>query len=270
MSYLGSADTPKILTDDKEKIITKLRTEFLQKDLEQNTDITALKNLLAYLTEKRKADTLNKQVKEIKDYKLYDDIQNTFIQIEKNELYDTPLMLEWNVWRAMTMLDGGNVKANMAFDDFGKPLSVAQGNMADIVCDYGDYMLIVEVTMASGQKQYEMESEPVSRHLGKTKRDYSKPCYCLFVAPKINEACVAHFYALHKMNICYYGGKSVIIPLPLDIFRKMLEDSYKVNYKPNPKQVRSLFEYSEQCAMNCENENIWYKHIKEKAINWLA
>lgn len=55
----------------------------------------------------------------------------------------------------MTMLDGGNIKANLKFDDFGNPMSTAQGNMADIVCDYEDFGLTVEVTMQSGQKQYE-------------------------------------------------------------------------------------------------------------------
>ena len=45
-------------------------------------------------------------------------------------------MFEWNTWRAMTMLDGGNIKANLKFDDFGNPMSTAQGNMADIVCNY--------------------------------------------------------------------------------------------------------------------------------------
>ena len=68
-----------------------------------------------------------------------------------------------------------------------------------------DYMLIVEVTMASGQKQYDMEGEPVSRHLGKMKKTSGKPCYCLFIAPTINEACIAHFYTLHRTNISYYG-----------------------------------------------------------------
>ena len=39
------------------------------------------------------------------------------------------------------MLNGGNIKANLKFDDFGNPMSTAQGNMADIVCDYGDFGL---------------------------------------------------------------------------------------------------------------------------------
>lgn len=269
IAYLGSAYTPLLLTDDKQSLISKLHTEFPDAEVKPDLDIITLKNLLADLIEFRKKDNLRKQIKEIKDYKLYDDIQNTFKQIEKNELYDTPLMLEWNTWRAMTMLNGGDIKANLIFDDFSKPLSTAQGNLSDIVCDYGDFMVSVEVTMASGQKQYEMESEPVSRHLGKIKKTYGKPCYCLFIAPTINEACIAHFYALHNMNISYYGGKSVIVPVSLKLFQKMVEDSYKANYIPKPSQIRSFFEYSLKLAAECENENIWYDQIKKKALNWL-
>jgi hypothetical protein len=126
------------------------------------------------------------------------------------------------------MLDGGRIKANLKFDDFGKPMSTAQGNMADILCDYGDFGLTVEVTMQSGKRQYETEGEPVTRHLAKVKKETDKPAYCLFIAPNINETCIAHFYALHKINISYYGGTTTIIPLPLKVFIKMLEDSYNV------------------------------------------
>lgn len=269
VAYLGDSALPRLLTDDNSKLAERLRTEFQQVEFDPDADAGVLKELLAVLVEKRKKEALRNQVRAIKNYELYDDIQNTFAQIEKDELYDASLMLEWNTWRAMTMLDGGEIKANLIFDDFGKPLSTAQGNMADIVCDYGDFLLAVEVTMAGGQKQYEMESEPVSRHLGKLKKASGKPCYCLFVAPSINEACVAHFYALHNMNISYYGGKSVIVPLPLRIFRKMLEDSYNVGYKPNPAKVKRFFEYSESFARTCKDENSWYGQIEEKALHWL-
>ncbi len=269
INYLGDAAIPQLLTDDRQRLVAKLHAEFPQVAFNQEAEVSMLKDLLADLTEQRKADALSRQVDEIKDYKLYDDIQNTFRQIERKELYDAPLVLEWNMWRAMTMLDGGEIRANLNFDDFGKPLSAAQGNVADIVCDYGDYMLIVEVTMASGQKQYDMEGEPVSRHLGRMKKASGKPCYCLFVAPTINEACIAHFYTLHRTNISYYGGKSTIIPLPLEVFRKMLEDSYKVAYMPNPHQVRCFLEHSNELAEECVDENHWFEEIKKSAVTWL-
>lgn len=269
IEYLGNAALPRLLTDDRQKLLAKLHTEFPQIKFNEEVEIYALKDLLSDLTEKRKTDTLSRQVIEIKDYKLYDDIQNTFKQIEKKELYDAPLMLEWNTWRAMTMLDGGKIKANLNFDDFGKPLSTAQGNMADIVCDYGDYILIVEVTMATGQKQYDMEGEPVSRHLGKMKKTSGKPCYCLFIAPKINEACVAYFYTLHRTNISYYGGTSTIIPLSLNVFQKMLEDSYRVEYTPDFHQVRHFLEQSNELVETCVDENQWFEEINKLAVNWL-
>ena len=179
-------------------------------------------------------------------------------------------MLEWNTWRAMTMLDGGHIKANLKFDDFGNPMSTAQGNMADIICDYDDFGLTVEVTMQSGQRQYETEGEPVTRHLAKVKRETNKPAYCLFIAPNINDACIAHFYALHKMNISYYGGTSTIIPLPLNIFIKMVGDSYNADYVPEPKHIKQFFEHSNELANTTNNELEWYNGITQKALNWLT
>lgn len=269
IKFLGDAATPLLYTDDKERLLQRLGDEFPNVAIDRLWNVETLKDVLYDNIEIRKEAELNKQVAEIKNYKLYDDIQQVFRQIVNKELYDAPLMLEWNTWRAMTMLDGGDIKANLNFDDFGKPLSTAQGNMADIVCDYGDFKVIVEVTMASGQKQYEMESEPVSRHLGKMKTGNDKPCYCLFVSPTINDACIAHFFGLHHINISYYGGKSVIIPLPLDVFQKMLEDSYKASYTPNPTQVKRFFEQSVKIANSGCDEMEWYEKMKQTALKWL-
>lgn len=267
---LYNSTLPTLYTDN-EKILNQKLIEYSNLSF---SDIDKLsfhekKEILYEKIEANKQDILDKQILSIKDYKQYEDIMATFDDIEKKNVLDIPLMLEWNTWRAMTMLDGGTIRANLKFDDNGVPMSTAQGNMADIFCDYDDYGLIVEVTTASGQKQYEMEAEPVSRHLAKYKKEIKKDAYCLFIAPKINEACIAYFFMLHKTNIMFYGGKSIIVPLDINIFRKMLEDSYKVNYQPNSKQVRSLFDYSFEVAQRVDNELEWYTLVKEKALNWL-
>ena len=269
-AYLGNARTPSLYTDNKERLLKRIHDNFPDCKTDDNWNVETLKNLLAERLESRKEENIRQQVADIKNYKLYDDIQETYQQISDDSLYDAPLVLEWNTWRAMTMLDGGDIKTNLKFDDFGIPLSTAQGNMADIVCDYGDFMLTVEVTMASGQRQYEMESEPVSRHLGKLKTNTSKQCYCLFVAPTINDACVAHFFALQHLNIAFYGGTSTIVPLPLDVFRKMLEDSYKADYTPNPSHIRHFFEKTIEIAYNGCNEKQWFEEVKKEAICWLG
>lgn len=262
---------PILYTDNEEVLVQKL-TKYTSMSFSQirKLSIHEKKEQLFEAIEDKKQSILNQQIVNIKDYKQYDDIMNTFDDIEQKNVLDIPLMLEWNTWRAMTMLDGGTIKANLKFDDNGEPMSTAQGNMADIFCDYEEYGLTVEVTTAGGQKQYEMESEPVSRHLAKYKKETGKNTYCLFIAPKINEACVAHFFMLHKMNIAFYGGKSVIIPIDIKIFRKMLTDSYRADYQPNPKQLKSLFDYSLEVAEKTDNEVEWYTKVKEKALNWLA
>lgn len=268
--YLGNNLIPNLLIDNRELLLAKLKKEFAYSEKGSKLSIMELKDIFDAKTIARKEQIISTQISEVKDYKFYDDIQNTFTQIESKTMYDAPLMLEWNTWRAMTMIDGGNIKANLKFDDYGNPMSTAQGNMSDIVCDYGEFGLCVEVTLQVGQRQYEAEGEPVARHLAKLKKETNKAAYCLFIAPTINDACIAHFYALHKMNISYYGGTSVIIPLSLSLFRKMIEDSYKADYIPNPSNVRSFFESSTKIALETNDEKEWYKQIEHIASQWLS
>lgn len=270
VAYLGNPQLPTLFTDNRELLEQRIRTEFPQIQLSASTTLLELKDIFVDELESRKEQLITEQVTAIKDYRQFEEISSTFDQIIAKSLYDAPLMLEWNTWRAMTMLDGGNIKANLKFDDYGNPMSTAQGNMADIVCDYEDFGLTVEVTMQSGQKQYETEGEPVTRHLAKFKRETEKPAYCLFIAPNINDSCKAHFYALHKMNIQFYGGTSTIVPLPLSVFKKMVEDSYNANYVPEPRHVQRFFERSNELANSTDNEVDWYNGITERALNWLT
>ena len=270
VSYLGNAELPNLLTDNRELLEQKIRAEFPNILITERQTLRQLKEILAGELERRKEQILIEQVTAIKDYRLFEEINTTFNQILDSSLYDTPLMLEWNTWRAMTMLDGGNIKANLKFDDFGNPMSTAQGNMADIVCDYGDFGLTVEVTMQGGQRQYETEGEPVTRHLAKFKKESDKQAYCLFIAPTINASCIAYFYALHKMNIDFYGGTSTIVPLPLSVFIKMVEDSHNADYMPEPRHIQRFFERSNELVAISKNENEWYESITTEALNWLG
>lgn len=267
--YLFDASLPILYSDDRTRLLKQV-SEILDSEEELAGKTTEqLKDKLDEAIQNRKAQMLVQHVKNLKEYKEYDDVMTMFDDIKSNSLYDAPLMLEWNVWRAMTMLDGGEIKANLKLDDKGQPMSTAQGNTADIICDYGDFGLAVEVTMQSGHKQYEMEGETVSRHLAKLKKEMEKDAYCLFIAPKINESCIAYFYALHTMNIAYYGGQSVIVPLDLDIFINMVEQSYRAGYLPDSKQVKEIFKYSLEQAKAARDEMEWYAKVKDKVLNWL-
>lgn len=270
-NYLYNASIPVLYTDNKENLInyiiehsTLTTAQLTEKSVEE------LKDIQDNIIQKNKDDIIATQIAELKSYRLYNEVLTTYNEIIANDMYDIPLMLEWNTWRAMTMLNGGNITGNFKVDDAGQPLSTAVGNTPDIICDYGDFGLTVEVTMQSGQRQYETEGEPVARHLAKYKKSTNKETFCLFIAPQINEACIAHFFTLSKTNISYYGGKSLIIPLPLENFIKMVQNSYNAKFIPTPKHIKELFDFAKLEAKKDIDEKQWYENIQEKAINWLV
>ena len=188
-AHLFSATTPVLFTDDKDNILDIIlrMSDYTKRDL-ITCNIEELKDLRDDIVQRHKENVIDEQVAEIKSYALYSEIIDTFNEIISDGYYDAPLMFEYNTWRAMTMLNGGKIKGNFKFDDLGQPLSTASGNMPDIECDYGEYALSVEVTLQSGQRQYESEGEPVARHYGQLKRNLGKDTYCLFIAPNINPA----------------------------------------------------------------------------------
>ena len=270
-AHLFSAESPVLYTDNKDNIIDVLmrigsftKRELIIRDLEE------LKDLRDDVVKHHKDAVIHEQVAEIKSYALYSEIIDTFNEIVSDGYYDAPLMLEYNTWRAMTMLNGGNIKGNFNFDDAGQPLSTASGNMPDIECDYDEFALSVEVTLQSGQRQYESEGEPVARHYGQLKKRTGKDTYCLFIAPTINPATLAHFYGLNNLSISLYGGKSKIIPLELDQFMRLVENSYNYNTKPVPADIRRFLDYVVQFCGDATDENHWRYGIQSCVEMWLA
>lgn len=269
--YLFNAETPTLYVDNIENVIDHLMriSDYTQRQLSAKS-IEELKDMRDAIIAERKEAVINAQVTEIKSYALYSEIIDTYNEIISDGYYDAPLMLEYNTWRAMTMLDGGNIKGNFKFDDVGQPLSTASGNMPDIECDYDDFVLSVEVTMQQGQRQYESEGEPVARHLGQMKKRTGKEAYCLFIAPTINKASLAHFFALNKIGISYYGGKTKIIPLELDQFMRLVENSYNYHIQPTPHNIRQFLDEVMRQEELSTDENDWHKRIQDCVMQWLV
>ena len=270
-AYLFNPAIPTLFVDSIENIISHIMriSDYTKRQL-SGKNIEELKDIRDAIIADRKSAVINAQVTEIKSYALYSEIIDTFNEIISDGYYDAPLMLEYNTWRAMTMLDGGNIKGNFKFDDVGLPLSTASGNMPDIECDYDDFVLSVEVTMQQGQRQYESEGEPVARHFGQVKKRTGKDTYCLFIAPTINKASLAHFFALNKIGISYYGGKTKIIPLELDQFMRLVENSYNYHTHPTPDNIRQFLDEVIRQEEFAVDENDWSNKIQTCVAEWLA
>lgn len=269
--YLFNSTIPVLYVDNVENVIDHLMriSDYTQRQL-SGKGIDELKDIRDAIVAERKEAVIKAQVTEIKSYALYSEIIDTYNEIISDGYYDAPLMLEYNTWRAMTMLDGGNIKGNFKFDDVGQPLSTASGNMPDIECDYDDFVLSVEVTMQQGQRQYESEGEPVARHFGQMKKRTGKEAYCLFIAPTINKASLAHFFALNKIGISYYGGKTKIIPLELDQFMRLVENSYNYHAQPTPHNIRQFLDEVMRQEELAIDENDWNDKIQNCVAQWLA
>ena len=269
--HLYDATTPVLYTDNREALVQRALQIGATITAEQGDSLTLneLKSAVKKTVDARRSAVIAAQVTELKSFAHYDEVVDMFDKIKHKDVYDPALALEWNTWRAMTMLDGGTIRANLTFDDVGNPLSTAPGKMPDIVCDYSDFFVAVEVTLLSGSRQFDAEGEPVARHLGELKGKTGKIAYCFFIAPSINKDIVPYFYMLQKTEIQHYGGKSVIVPLPLDKFVGMIRRSKECGYIPAPNKVREFFESIAASAQQVRDEQEWYATICHKAEHWL-
>lgn len=270
--YLFSSSEPRLLSDDRsrlEDILMRIHS-YTKRELAERS-IAELKDLRDEAVQRKRTAVVQEQERELKSYALYQEVVDTFNQIISEEIYDAPLFLEWNTWRAMTMLDGGQIIGNFKVDDTGKPTSTAQGNMPDIECDYDDFALSVEVTLQRGQRQYEAEGEPVTRHYANLSRRSGKETFCLFIAPTINKATWAHFFGLNQIkNIAAYGGTPKIIPLELDAFMKLVENSYTYSENPKSADVRMFLQGAIEAVAQSEDENDWRRRIQHCVDRWLT
>lgn len=266
--YLFNKNLPELLSDDKEKLLEKIvelgSGKIATKALRDKT-IKELKNIKDELIKERVGNIIETEKEKLKTYEEYEDILKVFEDIENRENVDPSLFFEWNVWRAFAMLNDGNIQGNFRIDDDGMPLYTAPPNTADITCEYTGFDAIVEVTLSSGHKQYEMEGEPVARHYGNFKKKSNKDkVFGIFVAPKLSEATIAHYFLLYRSNIEYYGGKAKIIPLSLDDLRTLLTNAYNSKDKPKASSLRELFDELSSYADQSSSEKEWYQKINTK------
>ena len=198
------------------------------------------------------------------------DIIDTFEQISKKEIEPAsmrPTYFEWNVWRAMTMINHGHVTGNFLVDDMGNPISTAGGGQSDIVGNYGDFKIGVEVTLSTGMKQYDMEGEPVVRHIGELQKQ--GPAFGIFIADKLNDSVINHFYTTTLVNSKIYNGKVDIIPMNTSTFIDFFEKA--VNKDVQPSDLYQIHEHSlktsKQNLSNDLTEQDWHKSVIENMFN---
>ena len=113
-----------------------------------------------------------------------------------------------------------------------------------------------------------MEGEPVARHFGKIQKNSTVPVYCLFVAPKISEGALAHFFNLNRMNTAAYGGKTRIVPMNLSQFISFITIAKDKSFS-NSNFLKSYFDDVIQKNLSMGDETVWSQQIHDSIPEWV-
>lgn len=143
---------------------------------------------------------------------------------------EAPVYLEWAIWRAflaINYLENYPWEARrFTVDRSFLPVRHAPGGGPDMVFEYEDYVLVVEVTLTSSSRQEAAEGEPVRRHVAQYFDHYDalgKRVYGLFIANNIDTNTAETF----RIGVWYRADDSEIalqiVPITLSDFTRLFK-----------------------------------------------
>lgn len=161
---------------------------------------------------------------------------------------EDPAYLEWSIWRAFLAINSLVNKPSEArrfqVDQDFLPVRTAPGNTPDMLFEFDDFVLVVEVTLSSGSRQEAMEGEPVRRHVARAIEEYEragKTVYGLFIAIEIDTNTAETF----RVGTWYKRDDSrltlSIVPLRLDQFARIFEVGFSRG-ELSPNEVRRVLD----------------------------
>lgn len=129
-------------------------------------------------------------LEENKEKLVIDEDNEVELRIPRDE---RPAYLEWILWRAVLAIDTlvnkpYEVRSFKIDQDF-LPVGTAPGNRPDLIAEFRNFVIVIEVTLSESSRQEAMEGEPVRRHVADAVEKYSrkgKPVYGLFIAKNID------------------------------------------------------------------------------------
>lgn len=229
--YMGNPDIPILPWENEKELTEKAISLGVDSKIARESSIIELKNMIENETRQLKQRRLEKYLIAAQAKEEVRDIIETFKRIKQKDVVDPPLFFEWNVWRAFVSMDDCEKPVpNFNLDDDLKPFSTAPGNRADMEIQYNDsFVVLGEVTLSTGARQYDTEGEPVTRHVGRYQKEEQEKrtgrrVYCVFIAPKIDPATRDYFYVhLKHFNNPEFGGYLNMIPLSMEQFIDIFE-----------------------------------------------
>ena len=172
---------------------------------------------------------------------------------------ERPAYLEWIVWRAILSINSFSTPPwearRFRIDQDFLPVNCAPGGGPDMMFEFKEFMLVVEVTLSSSSRQEATEGESVRRHVATVANTTTKGVIGLFVAVVVDNN-TAHAF---KAGEWYHPDATrrylQIVPMSLEDFRLLIITIHERN--DDPEQVlRSIL-------IECRS------HSNEDAPTWL-
>lgn len=144
---------------------------------------------------------------------------------------EAPAYFEWILWRAFLAIDSMANKPYEArrfkIDQDFLPVGCAAGGGADLICEFADFVIVVEVTLTTNSRQEAAEGEPVRRHVADLVSHYAeksgKAVYGLFIANRIDSNTAETF----RIGVWFSNNDDKmrldIIPVTLAQFKAFFE-----------------------------------------------
>lgn len=163
--------------------------------------------------------------------------------------------LEWSVWRAFLAIDSLANKPyevrRFKIDQDFFPVSTAPGNGPDLIAEFEDYVIVIEVTLSESSRQEAMEGEPVRRHVADLVQKYDKPVYGLFIANRIDSNTAETF----RIGVWYTKDDTrlelCIVPFTLAQFEAFFKSLF-VNANTKPSEIIKMIAACNRYRYSCD------------------
>jgi len=178
---------------------------------------------------------------------------------------------EWAMWRAFlainSLVNEPWEARRFRIDQDFLPLSPAPGNGPDMIFEFENFVIVVEVTLTQSSRQEAAEGEPVRRHVAELVDHYEqqgKRVYGLFLANKIDTNTAETF----RIGVWYRPDDTRmalrIVPLTLKQFADLFEAGFNANGRLDCCVLEQVLR---DCLVESNNDAPEWKRRIEQQVN---
>lgn len=184
---------------------------------------------------------------------------------------EAPAYFEWALWRAFLAINSLANKPwearRFRIDEEFKPINTAPGNGPDMIFEFEDFVVVVEVTLTASSRQEAVEGEPVRRHIADIVNRYEaqKQVFGLFIANRIDTNTAETF-----RNGSWYKSDDSHVKLQIVPFTlKQFTDLFSAGF-----QQGAILDYQrlKEIIIQCLNEktSVYAPEWKERINTYIS